>query len=91
MPIEGMKHEQFMHNHHAVEIADPRVGQLTTVGLLARLSDTPGEVGGPAPDLGQHTAEILQRIASRPHRPAAAMAEKTNGDADHRAGCETAS
>jgi crotonobetainyl-CoA:carnitine CoA-transferase CaiB-like acyl-CoA transferase len=78
--VDGMKHEQYAHNHHAVEIADPRVGRLTTVGLLARLSDTPGEVGGPAPDLGQHTAEVLQRIASKPHgAPAAAV--QANGDA----------
>jgi len=63
---EGMKHEQFVHNSHAVEIADPRVGRLTALGVLARLSDTPGEVGGAAPDLGQHTAEILERIASAP-------------------------
>jgi crotonobetainyl-CoA:carnitine CoA-transferase CaiB-like acyl-CoA transferase len=70
--VDGMKHEQFVHNHHAVQIDDPRVGRLTTVGLLARLSDTPGEVGGPAPELGQHTAEVLQRTASKPGRAAAA-------------------
>lgn len=78
--VEGMKHEQYVHNHHAVEIADPRVGRLTTVGLLARLSDTPGEVGGPAPELGQHTAEVLQRIGASPRAAASAAAiEKTNG------------
>jgi len=44
---EGMKHAQFLHNCHAVEINDPRVGTLKTVGVLARLSETPGEVGGP--------------------------------------------
>jgi len=82
---DGMKHEQFVHNHHTVEIADPRVGRLTALNLLASLSDTPGEVGGPAPELGQHTAEILQRIASRPHPTASAVAGKTNGDAPTRA------
>jgi crotonobetainyl-CoA:carnitine CoA-transferase CaiB-like acyl-CoA transferase len=59
---DGMKHEQFVHNGHAVEIADPRVQRLTTLGLVARLSETPGKVGGPAPAIGQHTAEVLQRI-----------------------------
>ncbi|HKD68237.1 MAG TPA: CoA transferase [Candidatus Binataceae bacterium] len=77
--IDGMKHEQYVHNHHAVEIADPRVGKLTSVGLLASLSDTPGEVGGPAPDLGQHTAEILQRLAAKP-RAAASAGVQTNAD-----------
>jgi crotonobetainyl-CoA:carnitine CoA-transferase CaiB-like acyl-CoA transferase len=70
-PPEGMKHEQFIHNGHAVEIADPRVGRFSTVGLLVRLSETPGVVGGPAPSLGQHTAEILQRVALKPSRVAA--------------------
>ncbi len=60
--VDGMRHEQYIHNGHAVEIADPRVGPLKTVGLLASLSDTPGEVGGPAPALGQHTKEILARL-----------------------------
>jgi crotonobetainyl-CoA:carnitine CoA-transferase CaiB-like acyl-CoA transferase len=78
---DGMKHAQFLHNSHAVEIADPRVGRLTTVGLLARLHDTPGEVGGPAPALGQHTAEIIQRSAIRPNK--ASLAEQTNGDGHH--------
>ena len=79
---DGMKHEQFVHNSHSVEIADPRVGRLTTVGLVARLSDTPGEVGGPAPDLGQHTAEILERIGSGPSE--ASTVGKANGDGNHR-------
>jgi len=78
--LEGMRHEQYVHNHHAVEIADPRVGSLITVGLLARLSETPGEVGGPAPDLGQHTDEILRRIDSTPRRASIAI-ETTDRDA----------
>jgi crotonobetainyl-CoA:carnitine CoA-transferase CaiB-like acyl-CoA transferase len=77
---EGMKHEQFLHNHHVVEIADPRVGRLTAVGLLARLSDTPGEVGGPAPDLGQHTAEILERVGSGSHNGSLVSLDSTSGD-----------
>jgi crotonobetainyl-CoA:carnitine CoA-transferase CaiB-like acyl-CoA transferase len=82
-----MKHEQFVHNGHAVEIDDPRVGRLKTVGLLALLSDMPGEVGGPAPDLGQHTAEILKRISSRLPKASPPAVEKTNDDA-HGKACE---
>jgi crotonobetainyl-CoA:carnitine CoA-transferase CaiB-like acyl-CoA transferase len=78
--VDGMKHQQYVHNHHAVEIQDPRVGRLTTVGLLAKLSETPGQVGGPAPALGQHTAEVLQRVTSKPHKTASAVG-RTNGDA----------
>jgi crotonobetainyl-CoA:carnitine CoA-transferase CaiB-like acyl-CoA transferase len=61
-PVDGMRHEQYLHNGHAVEISDPRVGPLTTVGLLAHLNDTPGKVGGPAPYLGEHTNEVLARL-----------------------------
>jgi crotonobetainyl-CoA:carnitine CoA-transferase CaiB-like acyl-CoA transferase len=71
--VDGMRHEQYLHNGHAVEIDDPRVGPLTTLGLLAQLSDTPGEVGGPAPDLGQHTKEILERL-ERPRANASSNA-----------------
>jgi crotonobetainyl-CoA:carnitine CoA-transferase CaiB-like acyl-CoA transferase len=59
---DGMKHQQFLHNHHAVEITDPRVGALKMLGPLARLDETPGEVGGPAPELGQHTDEVLKGL-----------------------------
>lgn len=76
---DGMKHAQFMHNGHAVQIDDPRVGRLTTVGLLARLSDTPGAVGGPAPALGQHTAEVLKRFSTTPKNAITANRESDAG------------
>ena len=82
--VDGMNHEQFVHNGHVVEIADPRVGRLRTVGLLARLSDTPGEVGGPAPQLGQHTAEVLRRISSTSSAVSVAPLEGTTYRADDR-------
>ena len=63
--VEGMQHDQFVHNGHVVEMNDPRVGPMKVVGLLADLKDTPGEVGGPAPDLGQHTKEVLGSISER--------------------------
>ena len=63
--VEAMKHEQFVHNRHVVEINDPVVGPMKIVGLLADLADTPGEVGGPAPDLGQHTEEVLAGMTER--------------------------
>ena len=78
---EAFEHTQFVHNHHVVEINDPRVGPMRIVGLLADLANTPGEVGGPAPDLGQHTAEVL---AGATTRVAAAVAGGSNGHADSR-------
>ncbi|MDP6493943.1 MAG: CoA transferase [Dehalococcoidia bacterium] len=80
--VEGMQHEQFGHNRHVVEINDPRVGPMKIVGLLADLADTPGKVGGPAPDLGQHTEQVLAGMAERAPVPAVGDG---NGGGDDRA------
>ena len=79
--VEAMKHEQFVHNRHVVEINDPRVGPMKIVGLLADLADNPGEVGGPAPDLGQHTEETLAEMAGL-EAPAVAGGS-SNGGSHH--------
>ena len=42
-----------------VTIDDPRVGPLRTLAPVADLMETPGEPSGPAPDVGQHTDEVL--------------------------------
>jgi crotonobetainyl-CoA:carnitine CoA-transferase CaiB-like acyl-CoA transferase len=41
-----------------VEIDDPQLGKTVQMGVPIRLSDTPGEIKGPAPRLGEHTEEI---------------------------------
>ena len=79
---EAMQHPQFVHNRHVVEINDPRVGPMKIVGLLADLADTPGEVGGPAPSLGQHTSEVVSNMAERaPVSVAGASNGRGNGKA----------
>jgi crotonobetainyl-CoA:carnitine CoA-transferase CaiB-like acyl-CoA transferase len=78
--VEGMKHEQFLHNGHVVDVDDPRVGPMKVVGLVADMAETPGEVGGPAPYLGEHTAEVLGGIEERvPVAPAGASNGHGNG------------
>ena len=44
------------------EVAHPKVGQVSLVVGGVTLSETPAEILTPAPDLGQHTEEILARI-----------------------------
>ena len=75
--VEAMNHPQFVHNRHVVEIDDPRVGPMKVVGVLADLKNNPGEVGGPAPDLGQHTEEVLAELAGR--EPALVAGASANG------------
>ncbi len=40
----------------------PTVGQVKTLGLPVRFSDTPGEVSRPAPLYGQHSRDVLSEL-----------------------------
>ena len=46
-------------NDYIVALDDPRLGRVSLPGLAVQLSESPGEVR-PAPELGQHTEELLQ-------------------------------
>jgi CoA:oxalate CoA-transferase len=45
-----------------VEVEHPVAGPLKMPGVPIKLSETPGEVSGPAPLLGQHTNQILAQL-----------------------------
>lgn len=45
-----------------VESEHPRLGRLRECRPTARFSKTPGGAGGPAPDLGEHSDEILAEL-----------------------------
>lgn len=49
---------QTIHNGMRVEIQDPELGTTVQMGIPVRLYDTPGEITGPAPRLGQHTETV---------------------------------
>jgi crotonobetainyl-CoA:carnitine CoA-transferase CaiB-like acyl-CoA transferase len=55
-----------MHNHHVVELENPLFGRMKQLGVLASMSETPGNIKGPAPDPGQHTDEVLARLEGQP-------------------------
>ncbi len=42
-----------------VHVEHPRWGRLAMAGVVLRLSDTPGTIRTPAPELGEHTDEVL--------------------------------
>jgi crotonobetainyl-CoA:carnitine CoA-transferase CaiB-like acyl-CoA transferase len=60
--------DQFVDDVHVqerqvvVDVPDDEVGSVTMHNILPRLSATPGVLRTPAPKLGQHTAEILERV-----------------------------
>ena len=53
-------HRQLWDNAMLVETEHPTKGPVIDTGVLIKLSETPGEVRGPAPLFGQHTDEVLR-------------------------------
>lgn len=57
--------EEWMETDHAqesgavVRLNDPTYGPMRQVGIQVRLGETPGEIRGPAPGLGQHNEEMI--------------------------------
>src|ERR1700730_5566921 len=57
--------DQFLADPHVIEreivvdVPDEQNGRLVMHNIIPRLSETPGRLRAPAPDLGEHTGEIL--------------------------------
>jgi crotonobetainyl-CoA:carnitine CoA-transferase CaiB-like acyl-CoA transferase len=49
-------------NGYVVDFDHPQFGATPMVGIPVRLSETPGSIRLPAPELGQHTEEILEGV-----------------------------
>jgi len=61
-PVDVFYHPQMLENELIIEVDDPRAGKVRMMGIPVKISDAPGEVRTLAPDLGQHTDEILMEI-----------------------------
>jgi crotonobetainyl-CoA:carnitine CoA-transferase CaiB-like acyl-CoA transferase len=57
------KDEQVLHRKMLLEIEDPAAGRIKQIGIPIKLSETPGTIRSPPPELGQHTEEALTEIA----------------------------
>lgn len=65
-PFALLDHPQARRLGLVVEVDDPTLGREEAVGPPLRLSRTPPRPGGPAPRLGEHTAEVLAEIREVP-------------------------
>lgn len=45
-----------------LDIEHPQYGSIPTPGIPIKLSETPGKINAPAPDLGQHNLDVYQEI-----------------------------
>ena len=53
---------QILANDYIVDFEHPQHGTTKVLGMPVRLSETPGEIRTAAPELGQHTEEILLEL-----------------------------
>jgi crotonobetainyl-CoA:carnitine CoA-transferase CaiB-like acyl-CoA transferase len=51
---------QVYHNQMVLEQEHPQAGKVKVIGIPVKLSETPGDIGPAAPQLGEHTDEVLQ-------------------------------
>ena len=54
--------EQMIANEYIVDYDHPRIGKTKLVGVPVRLSETPGDPRGMAPEFGEHTELILTEL-----------------------------
>lgn len=80
--IQAMDHPAVVANGTVVTIDDPRVGPMRTLAPLVDLKVTPGEPSGPAPDVGQHNAQVLERLRQAPAAANGRLAAADVADAD---------
>ncbi len=76
----ALDHPQIVHNGNVQRVHASTVGDTRQLGSMVSMSETPGSTQGPAPALGQHTEEVLERLGSgngkRPNGSNAPMPER---------------
>jgi crotonobetainyl-CoA:carnitine CoA-transferase CaiB-like acyl-CoA transferase len=59
---EVVADEQMWVNGYLAEVEHPHFAGHRAVGIPVEMSATPGSIQGPAPELGQHTEEVLLEV-----------------------------
>jgi crotonobetainyl-CoA:carnitine CoA-transferase CaiB-like acyl-CoA transferase len=66
---------QLAHRRHFRGVRHPVVGEHVCEMMALRLSATPGDIGRPAPCLGEHTLHVMREFLGMTDEEAAALAE----------------
>ena len=66
---QALDDPDMVRNGHVLEMDHPRLGRTRQLGLVARLTATPGTAGGPEPAVGEHTDEVLAEPPRRAWTP----------------------
>ncbi len=79
-PLESLDHRQVEHNGHAVDVPGTGGRETQQIGPLVRFSESQSQTGRRAPNLGEHTEEVLAEaaVAVAPQPPPSAA--NTNGE-----------
>jgi crotonobetainyl-CoA:carnitine CoA-transferase CaiB-like acyl-CoA transferase len=67
--LELLEHPQIVHDHHAVEVDVPGLGPVREMGVLVKMSRTPGSAEGAVPELDEHGAELRARATRARETP----------------------
>lgn len=63
---EMMEDPQVKQRRMVFEVDDGKLGAMKTLGIPFKFSGTPGEIRRSAPDLGEHTEEVLDMLGCSP-------------------------
>ncbi len=63
---EALDHPQLVHNGAVQKTDDPTVGPMRQLGPLFHMDASQPQIQGPAPQIGQHTDEILSNLNGSP-------------------------
>lgn len=77
-PEQGLSHPQVIHDGRVLTINDPELGSVRQPSTLVHSAGSPLTIPGPAPRVGEHTAEVLAQLTSAAESISPASNRDTN-------------
>ena len=71
----ALDHPQILHNGHVRHVHHPDLGEMRQLGPMVMMEATPGRPGGPAPEPGQDTDEVLAHLEREVTKPGTSTAK----------------